>query len=313
MLVLAGAITGSAAWFFIVQRWIVGAFCPYCVATHVTGLLVAGLVNWQAPKQEGDDIVEMPEAKTDPRPLVGDTSRRLIGARSAFGLNLAGVALTALMAAGQVFITPSIVYRDGASQKSLPALDPNAAPLVGSPKAHYVVNLLFDYACPHCQRLHFQLEEAVRRYHGELAFALCPSPLNSQCNPYVARDSDQFKDSCELTKIALAVWLAKREVFADFNLWMFSHESGALWHPRSIDAAKAKAIELVGPPKFDAARTNPWINQYLQATIRLFGDTAQGSSAVPKLVYGSQWVVPEVRDADDLISILQDSLKVPKP
>jgi hypothetical protein len=36
-------------------------------------------------------------------------------------------------------------------------------------------------------------------------------------------------------------------------------------------------------------------------------------NAVPKLVFGSRWVIPEVYDADDLVSILQDSLAVPKP
>ena len=50
MLVLAGAAAGSAVWFIIVQKWIVGAFCPYCMATHVTGLLLGTLTVWQAPQ-----------------------------------------------------------------------------------------------------------------------------------------------------------------------------------------------------------------------------------------------------------------------
>ena len=53
------------------------------------------------------------------------------------------------------------------------------------------------------------LDEAIRRYDGKLAFALCPAPLNTQCNPYIPVDVDQFKDSCELVKTALAVWVAR--------------------------------------------------------------------------------------------------------
>ena len=41
MLVLVGAAAGSAVWFTFVQKWIIGAFCPYCMATHITGLLLA--------------------------------------------------------------------------------------------------------------------------------------------------------------------------------------------------------------------------------------------------------------------------------
>jgi uncharacterized membrane protein len=32
MLVLVGAAAGSAVWFTIVQKWVIGAVCPYCGA-----------------------------------------------------------------------------------------------------------------------------------------------------------------------------------------------------------------------------------------------------------------------------------------
>ena len=235
--------------------------------------------------------------------------RHLVGPLPAIGLALVGI-----LVACQVGITPPAVYRGGESQHNLPAIDPHAVPLVGSPDALYVVTLLFDYKCPHCQPLHFMLDEAVRRYGGNLAFALCPAPLNSRCNPYVARDVDAYKDSCELAKVGLAVWVAKREAFPAFNSWMFSFESGDRWRPRSLDAARAKAVELVGQAKFDAARADPWIDRYLQTSIRIYGTTLQsGNGGVPKLVFGSRWVIPEPVDVDDFVSILQAGLAVPMP
>ncbi len=48
MLVLVGAIAGSAIWFTILQKWVIGNFCPYCMTTHITGLLLAALVIWRA-------------------------------------------------------------------------------------------------------------------------------------------------------------------------------------------------------------------------------------------------------------------------
>ena len=303
MLVLVGAAAGSAVWFIIVQKWVIGAFCPYCMATHVTSLLLAALLIWQAPRQF-ENV---------------STPRRVLGLLPAVSFASVGLALAGILAICQVHFVPPATYRTGGSQNNLPVLDPRAVPLVGSPDAPYVVTLLFDYNCPHCQQLHFMLDEAIRRCGGKLAFALCPSPLNSHCNPYVPVDVDEFKTSCELARVALAVWVANREAFPAFDRWMFSFESGDHWQPRNLDAARAKAIELVGRAKFDAALADPWVGRYLETCVQIYGATVQSASnprranAVPKLVFGLHWVIPEPNDADDLVSILQNSLAVPKP
>ncbi len=310
MLVLVGAAAGSAVWFTVVQKWVIGSFCPYCLATHITGLLLAALVFWRAPTlpEDGSQRTKAGSRTTAPPSVL----RRLPSVS-------VGVALAGLLATCQAVITPPAVYRAGESPSTLPVLDPHTVPLVGSPDAPYVVTVLFDYECPHCQELHWMLDAAVRRYDGKLAFALCPVPLNSRCNPYVPRDVDEFKDSCELAKIALAVWVAKREAFPAFDRWMFSYESGDRWRARSLDAARAKAVELVGRAKFEAAQTDPRIAQHLQTFVRIYGETVQSAlnpqraNAIPKLVFGPRWVIPEPNDTEELLSILQDSLAVPKP
>ena len=240
MLILAGSVAGSAIWFTIVQKWIIGDFCPYCMTTHFTGLLLAALVIWQ-----GDQI--FPRAKYSSPACHGQGSDWAWSCR--------------ITCISQVSFTPKTVYSDGESEENIPAIDYHNVPIVGSPDAPYIVTLLFDYQCSHCQEIHFMLDEVIRRYDGKLAFALCPAPLNTQCNPYIPRDVDEFKNSCELAKIGLAVWVAKREVFPDFENWMFTFESGDSWRPRSLETARAKAVELVGQEKFDAALTDPWIGQ----------------------------------------------------
>lgn len=301
MLILAGAAAGSAVWFTVVQKWIIGAFCPFCLTIHITGLLLAALVIWQAPRQ-----VEVASGTLTSLPALP-----LIRHLRVAGLALLGVAFAAILAVCQISFTPPTIYRSGLSQNSLAAIDPHTAPLVGSPDSRYILILLFDYNCSHCQQIHFMLDEAIRRYNGKLAFVLCPAPLNTQCNPYIPRDVDEFKNSCELAKIGLAVWVAKRDAFSAFNRWMFSLESGDRWRPRSLEAARAKAVELAGQQRFDAALAGPWIDRYLQTSIRAYGDT--GSNAIPKLVFGSRWVTPKPNGPDDLVSILQDSLGVPRP
>jgi uncharacterized membrane protein len=293
MLILAGSIAGSAIWFTILQKWIIGDFCLYCMTTHLTGLLLTIMIIWRS---------------------VTDSSRYILRPLPAMVRVLIGLVLAGILAASQVGFTPSAVYRDGESQDNIPAIDYHAVPMVGSPDAPYVVTLLFDYQCSHCQKIHFMLDEVIRLYDGKLAFALCPAPLNTRCNPYIPREVDEFKNSCELAKIGLAVWVANREVFPDFENWMFTFESGDGWRPRSLETARAKAVELVGQAKFDAAWSDPWIGQYLQTSIRIYGQTIQdGRGGIPKLIFGSHWVIPEPYNADDLVMILQKSLGVPTP
>ncbi len=299
MLLLTGAAAGSAVWFTFVQVRFIGAFCPYCMTTHIIGVALAALVVWQAPRRFDVHVST-------------NIPRRVIGPLPAIGVALTGVALAGVLAVGQIALTPKSVSSGGKSQDDLRALDPHAVPLVGSPDAQYVVALLFDYKCPHCQQLHFMLQEAVRRYDGKLAFALCPAPLNTNCNPYIPQNVEEFADSCELAKVALAVWGAQRDAVPAFDRGVFTLASGDRWHPRSLDAARAKAIvKLVGQSKFDAARTDPWIDPYLQTTVRIYGNA--GGGAVPKLVFGSRWVTPGPNNADDLVSILRDNLAVPMP
>jgi hypothetical protein len=222
-----------------------------------------------------------------------------------------GALIAGMLAVCQVVLPSVPVYAAGEARQNAAHLDPRAVPLIGSPDAPYVVTLLFDYKCTHCQRLHLLLPEVVRRYEGKLAFALCPAPLNTQCNPYIPRDVAAFADSCELARIGLEVWAARRDAFAAFDEWMFSLESGDRWRPRSVDAARAMAVELVGRTKYDAARSDPWVNHYLETSVRIFGEA--GANALPKLVFGSRWVTPQPETAEDLIEILQSSLGVPKP
>ena len=293
MLILAGSVAGSAIWFTILQKWVIGDFCLYCMITHITGLLLVVLVIWQAVKY---------------------LPRQNIRSFAVPGRVLTGFVLAGLLVASQVIFTPGTVYNNGESVENIITVDYHNVPVVGSPDAPYVVTLLFDYQCSHCQKLHFMLAEAVRMYSGKLAFALCPAPLNTLCNPYIPRDVDQFRNSCELAKISLAVWLADREVYPAFEDWMFTFESGDSWQPRSLEAARSKAVELVGQDKFDTSMGDPWIGMYLQTTTRIYGQTLQnGMGGIPKLIYGSRWVIPQPNSSDELVKILQNSLGVPGP
>jgi uncharacterized membrane protein len=296
MLILAGSIAASAIWFTVLQKWVIGSFCPWCMTTHITGFILAILVIVRTIAEN-----DIPSGK-----------HRSV--RPAISPILAGMALTSILAAFQVIFTPAPVYKGGKSLDNIVTVDYHNVPIKGSPDAPYVVTLLFDYECSHCQKMHFLLDEVIRRYSGKLAFVLCPAPLNPACNPFIPREADAFKNSCELARIGLTVWRAKREAFSDFENWMFSFESGSYWLPRNPEEAGRKAIELAGKENFEAAWSDPWVEQYLQSCVQIYGRTILGGKGgVPRLVFGDKWILPELYSADDLIVLLQESLAVPKP
>lgn len=315
LLVLAGSVAGSAVWFTFLQKWIIGNFCFYCMTTHIIGLLLAALIIWRAIKEFNNHSNDVFLTNTETVKNASPGARLLkAGSLPIVSPALIGVVFAGILAASQASSSSTAVYRNGGSQNNLPAIDYHTVPVIGSPDALYIVNVLFDYECPHCQQLHLMLNEVVRRYGGKLTFALCPTPLNSHCNPYIPRDADEFENSCELAKIGLAVWLAKRDAFSAFDNWMSTYESGDRWRPRNLESARMKAIELVGKEKFDIALIDPWIEQYVRTCIRIYGQTIQnGNGGVPKVIYGSRWVIPEPHNADDLVIILQKNLGVPKP
>jgi uncharacterized membrane protein/protein-disulfide isomerase len=315
MLILVGAITGSAIWYTIVQKMFIGKFCPYCIATHTTGLLLTVLIVWRATREVNNNANDMLLANQQKENKVAlSSSPHLFSPWSITIRIIIGLVLSVIVAVSQIKYTPAAIFVSGDSNNSLPDLNYAQVPIVGESDAPYIVTLLFDYQCPHCQKIHFMLNEAIRQYKGKLAFVLCPTPLNTECNPYIPKDVEAFKNSCELAKIGMALWLANRKAFPAFENWMFSFETGNTWQPRSFESCRTKAIELVGEDKLNKASSDPWIGQYLQTCVQIYGRTLQnGKGGVPKLICGSRWVIPELNNTAELVTILQKTFGVAAP
>ena len=291
LLLSAGAIMGSAIWFFVLQAGILHSFCKYCMATHSVGVILSLLIVLKAPKSSG------------------------LGLKQRLLPLCAGLVAAGLLAGVQILTTPENYYDEGTTEEPLPNAGYLDIPVLGDPDAEYVVELLFDYQCSHCRKVHLVLDEIVERYHGNLAFILCPSPLSPVCNPYVPRtDYDQFAGSCDLAKLALALWRVDHEAFRTFDSWLFSYEGDKCWYPRPVADARAYAESLVGAEALDRSLEDPWLFENLSVILEIFGrTTAQGKSGIPRMVSGSQWIIPEVTDAESLIEMLQTAFAIPAP
>ena len=222
-----------------------------------------------------------------------------------------GLGLAVLLAVFQVLTAPDVVYQDGRGEEAFPLLSVDEAPVVGNPDAEHVVNLLFDYQCSHCRKVHGQLEEVIRRMDGRVAFVLCPCPLSPRCNPYVPREETRFEGSCDLARLALAVYSIDSQAFYEFDAWLFGEGEDGSWRPRAVDAAREHAAGLVGAERLAAAYAAPALSETIRQATDLFGrTTVKGSASIPRFVHGDRWIVPSTDDADDLVTILQEEFGI---
>ena len=109
------------------------------------------------------------------------------------------------------------VFHDGAV-----VLQDGEFPILGAPQAPHLVVVLADYTCPHCRKLHGMLVEARKRYGGQFAVMIVPTPMNGKCNGAVASTAAIHENACELAKLALAVWRANPSAFEKIDAALFN-------------------------------------------------------------------------------------------
>ena len=282
MLLFSGAIIGSALWFIGLQIFAEGAVCKYCMSAHALGIICAGF--------------------TLAAFLPGNKSFRIWPA--------AGVGLAAILAVVQVLTAPDSVYQDGSGDEAFPLIQAGEAPVLGNPEAEFVIDLLYDYQCSHCRKVHQMLPEIIDHFGGRVAFVLCPCPLSPKCNPYVPKEETRFEGSCDLARLSLAVYQLEPEAFPAFDAWLFGSDEDS-WRPRPVAEARERAAAIVGPARLDSILPETSISDMIRRISDLFGRTStSGSGGIPRFVHGYRWVVPVADKAEDLEMILADEFGI---
>ncbi|MCQ2068321.1 MAG: thioredoxin domain-containing protein [Bacteroidaceae bacterium] len=280
LLILSGAVTGSAAWFIWLQSHMIKAFCPYCMTAHILGILISVLtVIWCVRQKPGHSLLNI-----------------------GFGLTIA-VALAVV----QFATTPLTLAERGFAREPLPELSPRELPVTGDPDAPHVITLLYDWQCSHCRKIHNMLPDVVDILSGRVAFILCPISLSRECNPLIPQGStDRFTGSCQLLHIGLALWRTDPIAYSRYEEWYWGDPAKG-WNPPSVDEATAYASDLIGADRLEQAIKDPWIESYMQTVLQIFGRTSsEGRSAVPRFIYNNDWLIPEADDAAGLASLVSE-------
>lgn len=278
LLILCGAVTGSAVWFIYLQHSMIHAFCPYCMTAHVLGIVISVLtVIWCVWQKAGH-----------------------------IGLNIcAGIMLAVILVVVQFVTTPRSLAERGFTDEQLRYPNPAEMPIIGNPDAKHLVTLLFDWQCSHCRKLHLQLPEAVSQLGDSIAVVCCPVSMSRECNPHMPQGIDRFRGSCQFMRIGLAVWRTDRTKYAEYEQWFMGTDINEAWHPRTVDEATSKAQELIGPEALDVALRDRWFDRYTDTVNELFGRTSRGTvAAIPRFIYNGHILIPEADTPSDLAALL---------
>ncbi|WP_407652701.1 vitamin K epoxide reductase family protein [Aporhodopirellula aestuarii] len=171
-------------------------------------------------------------------------------------------------------------------------------PLIGSPDAEIVFVEMFDYTCPHCQRTHASLKAAKEHFGDRLAVIVLPVPLDGKCNPTVQSTHASHAESCELAKLAVAVWMSDREKFAEFHNYLFESKP-------NYSQAVSHAASLVGKSKLDGILQGSVPGEYVKRHVQLYQKA--GAGTIPKLLFSRTTTVGAVESPQTMIQLINQN------
>ena len=181
-------------------------------------------------------------------------------------------------------------------------LDVAQWPVAGSASAKYIFAEMFDYSCPHCRETHAAIKSAKKKLGEDVAVVVLPIPLNTACNGNIPKTNPRFTESCEISKLAVAVWRVDASKFTEFHNWMFSAEKAPTYQ-----MAKAHADKLVDTVKLDKEIGSGVPGQYIAKTVELYKRAGKGD--VPKLMFPTTSIVGKFTSVDGLVDIIKNQIK----
>lgn len=322
----AGAIVGAALWFVVLQAVVLNAFCPFCMAAHVCGLLLGFLLL--------RDAFRVKRASAPKRIVSAIASRPAIPTGRALA---AGLGAALVLAAGQIIHRPDTFLVDSVAgggivstgpqpgsraasdrpaerivslHEGTIALDLYQSPLMGSPDASNVVVHVFDYSCKHCRELHPVLVEVGRDFSNQLAIVSLPMPLATNCNRLIKQVLSPHTNACDYARAGLAVWRTRPDRLAAFDDWIFAPP-----RPPSPEQVRAEARRLVGTNEFNAALQDPWIDAQVELAIRLVeaNQRKYRRTQMPQLLIGTNLVSGAVPTVPRLRQLLTNQFDLHWP
>lgn len=181
-------------------------------------------------------------------------------------------------------------------------LDVAQWPLNGSVDAKHIFVEMLDYNCPNCRKTHKAVAGAKSILGGDVAVLILPIPLNTMCNSAVTKTDAKFIESCDIAKLAIAVWRIDPQAFGQFHEALFAGDV-----PMTLAQASGLAKTMVDAGKLDAELASGIPGKYIGSMVQLYERTGKGG--VPKLLFPGTSIVGEFSSAQSLADVIRKQTK----
>jgi uncharacterized membrane protein len=279
-----GAIGGAALWFVFVQAVLLGKFCPWCLAAHGLAATLV-LLGWiRLGGMEGIKRLA----------FWGSASFLAIGLSQVYG----PVSQTHRME--DLTKSPHPAGRTIGFDGGNKVFRVDEFPLLGSASAKHVMVEYFDYECPACATMAGYLDALMRRHPQDISVICLPVPMDGACNRDVPPDGEH-PGSCRISRIALAVWLARSEEFPKLH-----HELFGITSP---DEAEKLALKHVSPSELAAALADPQVDRLIQSAISDWKTLSRSTPKLPKLFVRDRRILHGLPSGEeDFIRVMEREL-----
>ncbi len=181
-------------------------------------------------------------------------------------------------------------------------LDVKQWPLNGSVEARHIFVEMLDYNCPNCRKTHKAITGAKQLLNGDVSVMILPIPLNTACNSAVTKTDPKFIESCDIAKLAVAVWRTDADKFGQFHEAMFASAQ-----PLTLAQATDLAKSLVDGAKLDAEIASRIPGRYIESMVQLYDRSGKGG--VPKLMFPGTSIVGEFTSSESLADVIRQQTK----
>lgn len=160
--------------------------------------------------------------------------------------------------------------------------DVSKNPRLGPADAKHVMVEYFDYQCAACRTMAGFLEAFTAKHPREVAILLLPAPLDGACNDRVP-EGGEHPGSCEIGRIALAVWKLAPAAFPAWHKAVIADASVASAYRHAFEAVKRETLET--------ALSDPAIDQMIRSNIADLHHLSKSTDKLPKLLIKESRIV----------------------
>jgi uncharacterized membrane protein/thiol-disulfide isomerase/thioredoxin len=188
-------------------------------------------------------------------------------------------------------------------------LDIYQHPFIGSHEAPHIVVEMVSYDCPHCHKMHPFIQQALKRYGGQVGLLIMPVPLEKECNKLVTNPAASHKGACYTARTAIGISQLNPPAFERFHDFLMAGKE----KPPEMERLIPKAYSLADRNRLRELARGHALDKQIESYVDLYASLqSQGKKefGLPVQILGDHIMTGSVEKVDDVFKAWEENLGV---